>query len=376
MWNTSVPSVNMNMTDGVTSPAALSQRAHTEPQNASFRDGCVTVLFSQMEFLPWDNPDNIVSAEVETLVGRIKNNLLVFLFLIGGPANVINMVVFCKQGLRDRVNVCLFALAFADEMYLLAEIMHYGEQMYLQFTTQDRFGPAMTVLTNHNVLVLTGFCYVSPVLSTIIAVERCLCVFYPLRFQTLLRTRTMVAIISVTYTLVLGLVFIVVFRYRIGCVYDPELGIAMETGVDGEFYRAHKGIEVVVVTTVTILTIMKLRQAVTWRSGIASSLSPRELALTKMLVGNSILFIACISPIALNRFSWLFFPEVNSGRRQQNFFVTGLWVNEMCACANSTANFFVYYVMGSRYRETFWALFGRKLKEGKISNENINSETI
>ena len=82
--------------------------------------GCYVFVFKDMEFLPWDNPDNIVSAEVEDTARRLKDGLLLpILFLIGGPANVINMAVFYKQGLKDRVNLCLFALSLADELYLI-----------------------------------------------------------------------------------------------------------------------------------------------------------------------------------------------------------------------------------------------------------------
>ena len=71
--------------------------------NVSVSDGCLVVRFEEMEFLPWDNPDNIVTAEVENIARRVKENLSPIFFLIGGPANVINMLVFYKQGLKERL---------------------------------------------------------------------------------------------------------------------------------------------------------------------------------------------------------------------------------------------------------------------------------
>ena len=51
------------------------------------------------EFIPWDNPDNLVSAEAELLADRVKAvNVLPLLCVIGVPSNVINMAVFAKQG--------------------------------------------------------------------------------------------------------------------------------------------------------------------------------------------------------------------------------------------------------------------------------------
>ena len=64
------------------------------------------------EFVPCDNPGNVISFEVEDLVHELKDVVfLPILFLIGGPANVINMAVFYKQGLKERINVCLLALS-------------------------------------------------------------------------------------------------------------------------------------------------------------------------------------------------------------------------------------------------------------------------
>ena len=90
-------------------------------------------------FVPWDNPDNLVSIEVEAFAERLKGAIVLpLLFLIGGPANVINMAVFYKQGLRERVNLCLFALSLADELYLIQCMFINGENIHRQFTTSER----------------------------------------------------------------------------------------------------------------------------------------------------------------------------------------------------------------------------------------------
>ena len=356
----------------------------------SIPDGCLVVRLEEMEFLPWDNPDNIVSAEVEHIARRVKDNMLFFLFLIGGPANVINLAVFYNQGLKERVNLCLFALSLADEIFLVQSMCFFGEQIHLQFTTKEIFGPMMRFMVNNNLVGFFGFNFVSEFLSAIIASERCLCVLSPLRSQTLLRTRTMVVIIVVVFLVVVGFYFVMATRYRIACVFVPPNGTTWSF-VPSEFYRKREllinyldgfvygaGIPVVmitVVTTTTIITAVKVRQAAAWRAGTSSakgssssssssSISPQELALTKMLIGISVLFIVCVAPLALFRVVWLFRPEMNLGRRYHNLFATGLSVLETLAYVNATFNIFVYYSIGTRYRKTFWALLGR-LKRDK-----------
>ena len=56
-------------------------------------------------FVPWDNPDNIIT--FETFIA-IENVLICYvnplIFCIGVPANVLNCVVFLRQG---SYNFCL-----------------------------------------------------------------------------------------------------------------------------------------------------------------------------------------------------------------------------------------------------------------------------
>ena len=75
------------------------------------------------------------------------------------------------------------------------------------------------------------------------------------------------------------------------------------------------------------------------------------------------------------RFVLPFMPEMNTGRRHHNLFMTGLWVLNIISYVNATFNFVVYYSMGSRYRQTFWALFGRRSTKNK-SNETSDIVTI
>ena len=110
----------------------------TTMRNDSILEGCAILQFDG--FIPWDNPDNLVSLEVEAFTERLKGAIVLpLLFLIGGPANVINMVVFYKHGLRERINLCLFALSLADELYLIQCMFLNGERIHRQFTTKQRY---------------------------------------------------------------------------------------------------------------------------------------------------------------------------------------------------------------------------------------------
>ena len=64
-------------------------------------------------------------------------------------------------------------------------------------------------------------------------------------------------------------------------------------------------------------------------------------------------------------------PEMNTGHRLQNKYLTVLWFLEIAASINSSFNIFVYYSMGSTYRETMKELF---CKSRRITAKSANRD--
>ena len=182
-----------------------------------------------------------------------------------------------------------------------------------------RFGPFTRFLINNHFMGFYGVTSVSQILSAIIASERCFCILQPFRSKSVLRTSTMTAIVVTVYVGVIAPYFLIMMKYRVACVYDVFSGRETWTVVPGQFYLKNKKLidilnavvfgaglncgTVAVVTTTTILTMVKLRQAAAWRAGASSSgsVSPQEVALTRMLVYNSCFFVLCVFPVALFR---------------------------------------------------------------------------
>ncbi|XP_076456346.1 uncharacterized protein LOC143290716 [Babylonia areolata] len=68
-------------------------------------------------FIPCDNPRNVISpraAEVVDLVVYV--GIMPVMVTSGVITNVINMIVFARQGLSDRIHLCLFCLAVSDRL--------------------------------------------------------------------------------------------------------------------------------------------------------------------------------------------------------------------------------------------------------------------
>ena len=83
-----------------------------------------------------------------------------------------------------------------------------------------------------------------------------------------------------------------------------------------------------------------------------NKLSAKEVALTKMLVATSILFIVCLVPILMVQIATFLVKDLNYDGRYHNL-TSVLWQSiNAFRCLNSSLNFFIYFHMGSKFRET------------------------
>ena len=94
----------------------------------------------------------------------------------------------------------------------------------------------------------------------------------------------------------------------------------------------------------------------------------KEIALTKTLVVTSVLFIVCLAPTVMVQIASFVEPEFYFTGRYYNLAYLLTNVMLFFRVSNSSFNFFVYYNMSTRYRETLRDIFRlcvRKRKESE-----------
>ncbi|KAL8573483.1 hypothetical protein ACOMHN_047754 [Nucella lapillus] len=360
-------------------------------QNQS-RDSIATNcrIIDNNTMIPWNHAGNLVSWQTEELFYTICSGLLIPLFFIfGTPANVLNMVVFYKQGLKERINFCLFTLALIDILHLTPVFIFQVEHVNSWFTGQLRNGEIYRFMRNNNLLGFYGFGYGSMLLAAIISTERCVCVLFPLTAQRCIPTKAFAIVVVFVVLLVSMLCFIPSAKYRSACFYEEMTQrISWQYVIDGDFYSKHEallkflegvlfgicisvGCPALVLIT-TIITAIKLRQIVRWRSQSSSIMSsPKEIGITKMLICLSVEFIVLSVPLILVRVTRLF-PSVLSTTYHLNVFRILINCYEICFYISSSVNFVVYYVTGTKYRQTLHALLGIR----KVENKTGDSKQI
>ena len=354
-------------------------------------DDCV--ILGVNATVPWDNPRNLISQETEHLIDRLKVVVFVpILYLVGTPANLVNMVVFFKQGLKSRINMCLFSLALVDLLYLNIMFVFYSERI---FTGGEKHRPFYRYIVNNNVMGLIGFANGPALLAAIISTERCFCVLFPLRAQRCIPTKVLAIVIVVSVSLLGFLTFVVTAQYRVTCFYEMRTerqswqptftdyhfqNKAMLKALDGVFYGVFisVGCPVIVFITVTI-TVVKLQLTLRWRSQTSSSnvCNAKEIAVTKMLIALSIENFVISIPSIVLRVTPVFQPQINPFGHFANSFKALYGLTALFLYVNSSVNFFVYYFTSTKYKETLYDLLGWKTPAKKIAHSSaVSSGTV
>lgn len=328
---------------------------------ASVSENCIHISSS-------DGAGDLVSPETKLLVAKLKSAVFMpLLFLVCSPTNVINMIVFYKQGLRHRVNLCLFSLALVDLTVVFYHFAIFAEHMF-SFNSQEIIGLVDNFLTNNKIRIFYSTSYGSLLLSTIIAIERCFCVMMPLHASLLLTTRNMVVIILTSVPIVCFLRLVVLAKYTIRCVYDERTQLILRMlfvtdyaarnkelldFIDGIFYGCFMALGCpLIVLMCTLITIGKLWQTAAWRNHTSSADTGRERAVTKMLVTLSLVSLVLNLPRIGLRIYPMFNSKFSSNGTYRNLYLVCSSIAEICVCVESSFRFIIYYSASSKYRET------------------------
>ena len=105
------------------------------------------------------------------------------------------------------MNLCLFCLSLVDGMFVISYSLT-GSHCLVRFFRPDL--QAWWKWSVHSYIpgLFRGFLLCSGCVTMIISVERCVCVFLPLRATSLIRTRTMAVILFTTVATIHGLCLI------------------------------------------------------------------------------------------------------------------------------------------------------------------------
>nr|KAG5701042.1 hypothetical protein BaRGS_008763 [Batillaria attramentaria] len=370
------PSLSLNGTANSTYPDCnlfndlLDGNASTTARNRStaFQDN-FTAEEDHHGFIPWDNPNNVISRDTLHLIEMIVTcGFNPVLLIIGVPANILNCIVFHRQGLKDRMNLCLFSLALVDMANIILCFLTGSSNLLENLSPQVRFWWKWTIRKYCRGLH-AAFLFASGCLTMVVAVERCIVVTWPIKAAHLMTTRTM-AIIVVSVVVFLNLLSLVYLsHYNVVEATDVLTGESIYALIPTKFYLENKAFvdfmhstiitiavpftTFVVVGVATGLTVINLKRAIAWRESSAanSATMKSQITLAKMLVIISVIYIVAASPHIALGFARYLVPEFSLHGRYANIFVAAHVIPLTLSAFNSSVNLFVYVIRSSRFRK-------------------------
>lgn len=287
--------------------------------------------------------------------------------LVGIVCNVLNILVFTRQGFKDTVNITLTALAVSDLGALITiqinNIMLNPWFLYAGVPFDPVDVLVMISMYPHNYFIrVSGF------ITAFAAFERCVCVVVPLKLKLWITKPVTVTVLAVIYIVTLPVVLPVYYTTYLGWTYSPATNksylAANFRSTRNEVFAVSYFVTDLFVPNFTFVVIIictsiigvKLRRTAQWKQTMSankSGVTGKEMKVVLMLTIVSLTFIVCLIPeSALLCASSL---VRNLSLRGRYFDVSMccycvvLFMENLC----NTINTFVYLKMSRKYRKTF-----------------------
>ncbi|CAL1547364.1 unnamed protein product, partial [Lymnaea stagnalis] len=290
---------------------------------------------------------------------------------LGIFSNVINMVVFLKQGVGDNVNLSLFALAVSELCSLLPLVWH-------GFIAHTRFlGPDVDFVGSEVHFLTTGwphtiFTKVTSWVTAFIMFERCLCIALPLKVKTVLTTtRVKLCLVSI-FVLVLAGVVPTYATHSLGWKFYPALNRTLlglkktdnardVTQISNLINNSISSFISYSVTLVcTTIIIFQLNKKTKWRETTAGSgdkgsnpVSARDRRAVKTVTIVSGIFLVRVTPSIVVVMATSIDDQFTLAGKYGNLLVLIYGIIFDLEALNSSVNILVYYKTNRRYRHTF-----------------------
>ncbi|CAG5127802.1 unnamed protein product [Candidula unifasciata] len=302
--------------------------------------------------------------------------------IFGIISNVLNCIVFVRQGFSDCINISLLSLAISDLCSLLTV-------MWSNLCFTPAFQSSGIPLATHEVHLITGswphvmFTRVTGWITAFISLERCFCVIMPLKVRSIFTHGTHIIAVIVFFAVTFLCASMAYYSVGIGWRFFPErnrtmLGLiflqdakkrkkadSISYVINGVVMPVSCFIAVVVFTTILIV---KLNQTANWRQSNAyasndtkdktkTTSNTKERKVAKMVVLISVTFITSFLPAVGAFMAKYIEPELTYDglyRRLAMVILSGSFTAE---ALNSSINIFLYFKMSSKFRQTFMITF-------------------
>ncbi|XP_059168392.1 neuropeptides capa receptor-like [Physella acuta] len=302
-----------------------------------------------------------------TFNNTVCGNIIAVFGIFG---NIINIIVFYKQGYEDSVNITLTALAVSDIGALLTVLM-FNEMLNPWFLKAD-----LPILQTDFISMLAFFPHnyfirVCGLITAFASCERCLCVLVPLKVKQIVTKRFSVIVnICIFFIMVLDL-FPVYYVVYFDWMFIPQLNKSIIASHFRQnpynIFSISYFVTDVFIPYFTFFTIIlsniiiaiKLKSRSEWLNSVSHQntnkekfVSNKEKKVVLMLTVVSVIFIVCLIPQSAILTAVSQVPGLGNGGIYFDLAMLCYSFAYLMEAVCSSVNIVVYYKMSSKYRET------------------------
>ncbi|BFZ14950.1 hypothetical protein BsWGS_17989 [Bradybaena similaris] len=324
--------------------------------------------------------------------------------VFGCAFNVLNIVVFVKQGFKETVNISFLGLAISDLGALVTLLW-----MSVCYTPEFRFSEIP--FESLDVEYLTAcwphgcFARITSLITAFITLERCLCITLPLKVKEIITAKRTIAANVFIFLLMLCILSPAFYADRFGPVSVSERNktlIGLVFVENGQFIESicrtmDVGVQLiafVVVSISTVILIQNLLRNIKWRmsmsksstSGSGQDMGNRDKKVVRMVTSISCMFIICFLPTVVNYIVMFIFPSYSIKGPYSNIFRFVWAVLKLLEAVHSSATIFIYFNMSTKYRAVLRevvcvfrqlpAVAARKSTTETTRDKDFTSETL
>lgn len=333
----------------------------------------------------------LISHETYELLMAIALVPLFFISLLGIVTNIVNVLVFAKQGpASDSTTVSLMSLAVSDLLgcfFSLPQPVCFFLERYVP--SESVYIRSCFVLTTMSAAYPHIICTQITIWITVyISVERAVCVIFPLKVKQLVKTKNTKIFMIIIYAV--AIIFHIPFASNslIIFVSDPAnngtvTAINYQTPLGAFFYRLNNmlrsnifttlAIFIVAIATITMVTRLKASRK--WRASVSSALnvavqqksqtsgpssdakikerkSTKEAETVKVVICITSIFIACLTFSHLPGLVMYIIPGYAIDGTNRDLFHFTYSLKFVFDALNSALNFFFYVRLSTKYRKS------------------------
>ncbi|GFO46014.1 chemosensory receptor a [Plakobranchus ocellatus] len=321
----------------------------------------------------------ILSVGVYIALTTFLSYTILIVAIIGIVSNSFVIITCSKIGFSETINISYLALGISDLM--ASTIRTWGALCFIFVVADTKlpFDPASVSVTSAFYLG-QGFEKTTAFITAFIAVERCICVQFPLHVKTMVTKKRTIVSNTIIYLLGFGpanLSFIAFpFRWVFSTAQNQTILTAIPTNTPLHYIiarglMAYHGTllhftALIVVWICTIFLAVGLDKKAVIRKenfnhSIAKDDKQKERHVIKTVFLLAVTYLGCSTPTAATTLVPHFEPEFTTARALGRISLVCHLTSAFLTQLNSSANLFIFIYMGSKFRRVFWALFGKRL---------------